>query len=75
MKILLDTHTLWWAVTAPERLSEWGRGGLLHELNEISVSVVIWWELRLKRGLGGLEFLDADRFLTGCWSRRHGWSE
>jgi PIN domain nuclease of toxin-antitoxin system len=63
VKILLDTHALWWAVTAPERLSEWGRGALLDESNEICVSVVSWWELVVKRGRGGLEFPEPDRFL------------
>jgi PIN domain nuclease of toxin-antitoxin system len=63
VRILLDTHAFWWAVTAPERLSEWGRAALLDESNEICVSVVSWWELVVKRGRGNLAFPSPDTFL------------
>ena len=64
MRILLDTHAFWWAATAPERLSEWGRTALLDESNEICISVVSWWELVLKRGRRNLEFPSPDPFLS-----------
>ena len=63
MRILLDTHSFWWAVRAPDRLSEWGRTALLDESNEICVSVVNWWELVLKRGRGDTTFPSSDPFL------------
>ena len=63
MRILLDTHSFWWALRDPDRLSEWGRTALLDESNEICVSVVNWWELVLKRGKGKMTFPSSDPFL------------
>lgn len=63
MRLLLDTHAFWWAVTAPERLSQWGRAALLDESNEIHVSAVNWWELVVKRGRGNLDFPSPELFL------------
>ena len=74
MRLLLDTHAFWWAVTAPEKLSKLGRKALLDESNEIHVSAVSWWELMVKRGRGNLEFPTPYTFLPeaarqiGCGS-------
>jgi PIN domain nuclease of toxin-antitoxin system len=46
---LLDTHTLVWGVTAPERLSAKLRE-ILAGSAEVKVSVVSYWELLLKKG-------------------------
>ncbi len=63
MKVLLDTHAFWWAISEPERLSKEGRAALLDESNEIFVSVVSWWELMIKRGRGNIQFPSPDSFL------------
>jgi PIN domain nuclease of toxin-antitoxin system len=45
---LLDTHTLVWGVTAPERLS--ARVQEILRAEEVQASVVSYWELMLKKG-------------------------
>jgi PIN domain nuclease of toxin-antitoxin system len=56
---LLDTHSLLWALIAPEKLSAKMRGVIADPANEIHVSTVSFWELSLKFSLGKLE-------MTGC---------
>lgn len=63
MNYLLDTHVFWWAATAPERLSARVREALLGPDNKVIVSVVVWWELILKRSRGGIDFPDPHVFL------------
>jgi len=54
LKLLLDTHTLLWAIGKTNELSE----KVIHELknanNEILVSAVSLWEIALKHSLGKL---------------------
>lgn len=47
MKVLLDTHSLVWAISQPERLSP--RGLKILEKHEMLASVVSLWELILKK--------------------------
>jgi PIN domain nuclease of toxin-antitoxin system len=61
---LLDTHTLVWAVAAPEYLPAKLRG-IVHE-GDIKVSVVSYWELMLKRGRPNSLVLDPAN-----WSERY----
>jgi PIN domain nuclease of toxin-antitoxin system len=56
---LLDTHSLLWALIAPEKLSAKMRGVIADPANEIHLSTVSFWELSLKFSLGKLE-------MTGC---------
>ena len=56
---LLDTHSLLWAIVAPEKLSASMRGAIADPTNEIHVSTVSFWEISLKFSLGKLE-------ITGC---------
>jgi PIN domain nuclease of toxin-antitoxin system len=56
---LLDTHSLLWALIAPEKLSAKMRGIIADPANEIHVSTVTFWEMSLKFSLGKLE-------MTGC---------
>ncbi|MBW1982811.1 MAG: type II toxin-antitoxin system VapC family toxin [Deltaproteobacteria bacterium] len=55
MNLLLDTHTFLWALFAPERLSETAARAIVARKNEVSVSIVTFWEISLKYGLGKLE--------------------
>ncbi|MFN4254293.1 MAG: type II toxin-antitoxin system VapC family toxin [Saprospiraceae bacterium] len=54
MKYLLDTHTLIWAVTAPQRLSPAARQLIESPEQQILVSAVTFWEISLKHSLGKL---------------------
>ena len=56
---VLDTHSLLWAIIAPEKLSASMRGAIADPTNEIHVSTVSFWEISLKCSLGKLE-------ITGC---------
>ncbi len=52
MKLLLDTHTLVWALAAPDRLSRPAREALSRARSELYVSVASAWELAILDGLG-----------------------
>lgn len=54
MKLLLDTHTLLWALTAPHRLSEAARLALEEPTQELWVSSVSFFEISTKVRLGKL---------------------
>jgi len=56
---LLDTHSLLWALIAPEKFSAKMRGIIADPTNEIHVSTISFWEISLKFSLGKLE-------MTGC---------
>lgn len=58
MKFLLDTNALLWAMLAPGRLSS--VRNLLIGKNDIYVSIVSWWEIAIKIGIGKL---DADYYI------------
>ena len=53
-RVLLDTHTLIWAVAEPERLSERARDVLEDQATELLVSAASIWELATKHRLGKL---------------------
>lgn len=55
MTYLLDTHTFLWSAFSPRKLSAHARATLTTPENDILVSVVTFWELSLKYGLGKLE--------------------
>ncbi len=51
MNYLLDTHTLIWAITEPQKLSDTVRAILEDTDNDIVVSAVSFWEIALKYGI------------------------
>ena len=55
MKYLLDTHTLLWVLFKDEELSEKARLAIQNSENEIFISVITFWEISLKYGIGKLE--------------------
>jgi PIN domain nuclease of toxin-antitoxin system len=58
MRLLLGTNAfLWWRDASP-RLPARVRDEIGDPLNEIVVSIVSFWEIAIKRGLGKLRFLD-----------------
>lgn len=52
MRLLLDTHTLFWAIAEPERLSGAARAAIEAETADVYVSVASAWEMAIKVGLG-----------------------
>ena len=54
MRLLLDTHVVLWALSAPDRLSERARRTIEGEENDVFVSVVSPWELGIKGPRQGL---------------------
>ena len=62
MNLLLDTHLLLWAASAPERLSVKARRLLLAADNQLMFSSASLWEIGIKRNLGRADFnLDPRR--------------
>jgi PIN domain nuclease of toxin-antitoxin system len=59
MNLLLDTCSLLWALQDANRLSANARKALQNPANTISVSVVSFWEISLKAGLGKLTLQGA----------------
>lgn len=56
MNLLLDTHLLLWAASAPERLSAKARGLLLAADSQLIFSSASFWEISIKRALGRADF-------------------
>src|SRR5437667_1598173 len=54
MRLLLDTHTLLWALAAPERLSGSAAGLIRDTTNVVLVSAASAWEISTKQRLGQL---------------------
>ncbi len=61
MRVLLDTHVLYWAVRVPTRLSSEASEIITDSTNELLVSVVTPWEMGIKHRKG--RFPDAGPFL------------
>lgn len=54
MRLLVDTHTLIWAVDDPTKLSGPAKIALQDPANELLLSAATVWELAIKIGLGKL---------------------
>lgn len=52
MRLLLDTHTLLWTLTAPDRLSANAARSIAAEESEVFVSIVSPWEMAIATALG-----------------------
>lgn len=48
MRLLLDTHTFLWAISAPRRLPSKARAAIEEQSNEVFVSAVSLWEIAIK---------------------------
>lgn len=62
MRLLLDTHTLIWALATPDRLSSAARAAIVSPANMVHVSAATAWEIAIKHALGRLTF-PLDRFV------------
>jgi PIN domain nuclease of toxin-antitoxin system len=63
LKLLLDTHLLLWAASAPERLPAGARALLEDAANELLFSAASLWEVTIKAGLGRDDFRVDARVL------------
>jgi len=62
LNLLLDTHLLLWAASAPERLSAKARTLLLAPGNQLIFSSASLWEVTIKNGLERSDFnVDSRR--------------
>ncbi len=52
MRVLLDTHTLVWALSEPERLSSRARATVANPATDAYVSMASAWELAILESLG-----------------------
>ena len=52
MRLLADTHVVFWAMMERARLSQTARAALESEQNDVFVSVASAWEIAIKVGLG-----------------------
>ena len=59
MKLMLDTHTLLWAIGKSNELSDRAINEIEDDKNEILVSAVSLWEIALKHSIGKL-IVDFD---------------
>ena len=55
MRLLLDTHTLLWALVAPDRLSKGATQAIAAEESEVFVSIVSPWEMAIAKALGRMD--------------------
>ena len=68
MNYLLDTHTLIWAITEPNKLSETARNLIEDPEQHILVSAITFWEISLKYSLQklSLENIAPEDFPKLC---------
>lgn len=55
MRLLLDTHVVLWMCGDGKRISPAASAALLNPRNKLYCSVVSWWEIAIKIGLGKLD--------------------
>ena len=56
MRLLLDTHVLFWALVGSPRLNTAAREAILDDGNEVFISAASLWEAAIKRSVGKLHF-------------------
>ena len=66
MRILLDTHTFLWSLSAPERLPKNARTAIEDKQNQVFVSAVTFWEIAIKLRLGKLDLGSSDDIVDGA---------
>jgi PIN domain nuclease of toxin-antitoxin system len=55
LKLLLDTHTALWFLSADDRLSGTARAHLMDGAHHVLLSAAVVWEIAIKRSLGKLD--------------------
>ena len=72
MKLLLDTHVVLWAATAPDRLARDVRTVIEDGANEVCLSVVSAWEIAIKQSLEKLDLPEPAETWLPAVVRRTG---
>lgn len=71
MRLLLDTHALFWFVTADPQLSPVAQQAIADPNNEKLVSLVSVWEIAIKHSLGRLNLqMSLPDFVRRHWAPR-----
>jgi PIN domain nuclease of toxin-antitoxin system len=55
MNYLLDTHTFIWSIVAPDKIPDRIKKIIQNAQNNVLVSVVSFWEISIKYGLGKIK--------------------
>jgi len=58
--VLLDTHTMLWAMFEPKKLSAGAHGLLADPSNALFVSICSLWEITIKVGIGKMTIPGSD---------------
>lgn len=74
MWLLLDTHTLLWADSEPDRLSKTAQSFLSDVENELLLSCASLWEMQIKVMLGKLTLRKPLPSLVDEWENEKGLS-
>ena len=65
MKLLLDSHTLFWWLNEPGSISDAARRAIRAPRSEVFVSTASIWELAIKAGLGKISVPDLFEDVVG----------
>jgi PIN domain nuclease of toxin-antitoxin system len=57
-RLLLDTHTLLWALSSPLELSDKARSAIAEPKNLVHISIASLWECTIKASIGKLDLPD-----------------
>jgi PIN domain nuclease of toxin-antitoxin system len=60
VRLLLDSHVLLWALTAPDRLHSGARSVIADPTNDVRFSAINLWELAIGRAKGRVQFADDE---------------
>jgi PIN domain nuclease of toxin-antitoxin system len=58
VRVLLDTNALLWWRNGSSTLSQRAQDEIRDPSNDVTISIVCWWEIAIKRSLGKLQFLE-----------------
>jgi PIN domain nuclease of toxin-antitoxin system len=58
VRLLVDTHTLIWALADPDQLSTTAEEAIKSEASDVFVSIISPWEIAIKKSLGKLRAPD-----------------
>ena len=60
MNLLLDTHTFVWSMITPDKIPDRMRKIIQDAQNNVMVSVVSFWEISIKYGLGKIRLIGVS---------------
>ena len=72
MKLLVDTSTFLWFLTADKKLSEAATAGIRSPENDVWLSAVSFWEILVKHQLGRLPLPEPPASYIPKQRKRHG---